>query len=205
MTDRVQPLVVALSWDGQTLIYRGVGDHVRDNRLYHRAMSDFEVSEIPGTQEASVPFLSPDGQWVGFVNGDGALQKVALAGGTAITISEMITTQIVGASWGPDDDIVLGTRTSGLLRVSANGGSAEPFVAPADDQQYLFPHVLPNGQGVLFTVRSASGDLSIAVYSAQTGAVQRLVDGSVPQVSDGHLVFGRESSLWAVPFDLDRL
>jgi hypothetical protein len=69
-----------------------------------RALNQLEVMPIAGTEGASNPFLSPDGQWIGFAT-ERALRKVAVSGGPPTTIGELADT-IYGASWGDDGSIV---------------------------------------------------------------------------------------------------
>ena len=65
------------------------------------------------------------------------------------------------------------------------------------------PHVLPGGRSVLFSVATVEGS-RIAVASMETGAHYHLFDGSAPRyVATGHLVYGHEGTLFAVPFDED--
>ena len=67
--------------------------------------------------------------------------------------------------------------------------------------------MLPDGKAVLFTVWSGSLDgARIAVQSLDTGEQRMLVDGTNPRYAPtGHIIFGRDGSLWAVPFDVDAL
>ena len=66
---------------------------------------------------------------------------------------------------------------------------------------------MPAGGAVLFTVWSGSLDTAqIAVVSLETGDRQMLVGGTYPRYArTGHIVFARRNSLWAIPFDADRL
>ena len=169
-------------------------------------MGQLEVRPLRDTQGASQPFFSPDGGWVGFSAAEG-LRRVSLAGGSALTIAAIERTDFRGGSWGPDDTVVFATASSGLFRVSASGGIPEPLTRPEDGgESYLYPHVLPGGQAVLFFIRSATSEANqIAVYSIDTGEQRTLLPGTLPRFAAGHLVFGRGASLWAVPFDVTRL
>jgi serine/threonine-protein kinase len=195
------PPVVALSPDGRTIVYAG-----RD-QLYRRDVGQLESVPVPGTTAAvdniNTPFFSPDGRWVGFFRA-GALRKVALEGGAPTVILEAVPR---GASWGLDDTIVFGTN-AGLMRVSASGGDPEPVTSVADGEVgHYRPDILPNGKAVLFTIWSGSLETAkVAVASLGTRDRRTLFAGSYPRyTSTGHIVFVRESSLWAVPFDVDRL
>ena len=70
--------VIALSPDGTHLVYSSSGSGSR--QLYLRALGSLESKPIPGTEGASSPFFSPDGQWLGFF-ADRKLKKVSIDGG----------------------------------------------------------------------------------------------------------------------------
>jgi Protein kinase domain/WD40-like Beta Propeller Repeat len=195
------PPVLALSSDGATIVYAG-----RD-QMYRRNVGELVSQPIPGTTSSldnlNTPFFSPDGAWVGFFRA-GALRKVALAGGPVTTIVE---TTPRGASWGPDDMIVYGSPT-GLMRVPASSGEPERVTSLADGELgHYRPEILPNGKAALFTIWSGSYETAkIAVASLRTSERQTLFPGSYPRYSPtGHIVFAREASLWAAPFDADTL
>ena len=110
---------VAISPDGSRVVYRVAGDDAA--QLYVRALDQLESVPLRGTERAENPFLSPHGDWVGFMAG-GAMQKVSILGGSPVTICAL-PAELRGASWGSDDMIVFGTAgNSGLMRVSAAGG-----------------------------------------------------------------------------------
>jgi serine/threonine-protein kinase len=76
---------------------------------------------------------------------------------------------------------------------------------------HRWPDVLPDGNGVLFTLRSENAT-SIAVQAMETAELRILTEagpgGANPTsryASSGHIVFERGGSLMAVPFDSRRL
>ena len=195
---------IALSPDGRTLVYAGTRDGVR--QLFVRTRDQMPVRPLPGTEEALHPFFSPDGAWVGFFTND-TLKKVALAGGPPVTLCPVGARR--GATWGPDDTIVFAdTDHTGLMQVSAAGGEPRPLTEPEEGAFHAWPAFVPGGEAVLYTtIRALDFDaFEVAVVSLDTGAEQTLVRGTDGAVAvSGHLVFAREASLWAVPFDTDRL
>jgi serine/threonine-protein kinase len=209
-THRVDTNGLTLSPDGKTLVYIGIRGGV--SQLYRRSMDQLDAVPIPGTEGAAFPFFSPDGQWVGFFAGD-KLKKVALIGGPAVTLSDL-TNGRRGASWGRDDTIVFSVVGSGLLRVPAAGGVPQTISRLEGENQggsgHYWMDVLPNGQAVLFTAWTEGGGLQnarIAVLNLTTGQQRVLMEGTQPRyLPTGHIVFGRSNnSLWAVPFDPERL
>ncbi len=203
--------VLAISPDGRSLAYLAQEDGI--TRVYIRALGDTQGRFIAGTEDAKNPFFSPDGQWVGFF-GDLKLKKIAVAGGTPVTLCDAPTPR--GASWGPDDTIVFSPDyASGLFRVSAAGGKPEVVTTPDSargERTHRWPEVLPNGKGVLFTIGSTTspGNYDVAdlgVLSFQTGKTRVLVTGvnTASYARSGHILFTRAGLLYAVPFDVDRL
>ena len=194
---------VALSPDGRTVVYRGVNEG--GTQLYRRPMDRLEVIPIRDTENSNNPSFSPDGEWLAFSQRN-SLMKVSLAGGSALTILQVGNAR--GVAWGPDETVVFGTFDSGLFRVSANGGDSEPLTTPSlEDERHWLPHLLPGGSAVLFQISTPSGEGGrLAAYSFETGAWDELsLEGAQPRYSLGHIVFAREDSLWAVPFEADRL
>ena len=172
-------------------------------------------------------FVSPDGQWVGFYDGLSTLKKVAVAGGPAVTVATIDTAGSSGATWGPDDTIILATNRvdTGLQRVSAAGGPLTVLTRPDPAQgeaDHFWPEMLPGGRAVLFTITAMSGGLDaaqVAVLDLETGTRKILMRGGshAHYVSSGlgspkrgereggHLVYQAAGTLRAVPFDLARL
>jgi Tol biopolymer transport system component len=197
--------VVALSPDGRHFVYNTMGG------LYLRSMDAPNARLIPGTEEnLSNPFFSPDGQWIAFFSfADSQLKKVPIAGGTPVALGA--ATNPFDAIWEADNTIVFG-QPEGIMRVSANGGTPELLVATGKNEQVHGPRMLPGGQWVLFTISRSSGltRWNVAEIVAQSLASgERKVlwrgGGDARYVPTGHLVYSLDDTLFALPFDLDRL
>ena len=186
--------VVAVSPDGSRIVY------VANQQLYMKAMDTLEANPIPGTDEdPSRPFFSPDGQWIGFRSGvDDQLKKIAVSGGAPLTLSD--AEDPYGApNWGADDTIVFG-QPEGIMRVSANGGEPELLVA---GDSLTSPGLLPDGRTLLFTL---DDDDEIVVQPLDSDERTVLFPGeNATYVSTGHIVYGVDDVLFAVPFDVDSL
>ncbi len=195
---------VALSPDGQTLVYSAIGDG--GAQLFRRPINQFEALPMTDTAGGGGPFFSPDGQWVGFLV-DGGLRKVALAGGPSQKLTESRGFRDrQGAVWTSDDMIVLGGFAS-LAQVPAAGGEPRVIVEPEGDGRPWYPHVLPGRGAILFTLLDldwGAGELQILL--PETGERRKVLPNAVAgRVLDtGHLVFVRSGALWAVPFDQKR-
>ena len=195
---------LALSPDGDTLVYMATRDGVR--QLHRRNLNALEAVPLPDTEGARYPFFSPDGAWVGFeVNG--ALKRMALAGGPPSTIYAGAEHPIY-PFWGPDDTIVFAELgpLDPVMQVPAAGGDAETITTLAEDERdHMHSQLLPSGRDLLFTIQKRDG-LYVALKSLETGEQRILFEGSSARyVPSGHLVFAREGTVWAAPFDVDRL
>ena len=94
--------MVAISRDGTRIVYTGPG-----GQFYLRSL-DQRTPELLEGGAGFNPFISPDGNWVGFRGEEDNLYRVSIFGGPPQTISDGIG-GIQGASWGTDDTIIFGT------------------------------------------------------------------------------------------------
>jgi len=193
---------IAFSPDGSQIVY--VGKARSGQQLYVRRMDRPDPAPIPGTDGGSLPFFSPDGQSLGFVQGD-KLARVALAGGPVTPITK-VPGVAYGATWATGDSIIFGVD-SGLMEVPAVGGTPHLIARPDSGEAFRFPEVLPDGRAVLFGVMSG-GSLKLAALIRRTGQVKRFQQkGGYPRyVTGGFVVLSDPSGIIsAIRFDARRL
>jgi serine/threonine-protein kinase len=205
---RISP--VAISRDGRKLVY-GVDDPDGTRRLYLRELGRLDAQPIRGAENGVSPFFSPDGEWVGFV-ADGDLRVVRSTGGTPRTLASV--GNFKGGEWTDGEHILYAPNAdTGIYRIPADGGTPEVMTIPDPDngeRTHRWPQQLPGG-GVLLTVGTSEirtfDDARLAVWSPETGELHTVVEGGMygRYVSTGHLIFTRDGTLFAVPFDPDRL
>jgi serine/threonine-protein kinase len=195
--------VLAVSPDGARLVY------VANGRLYGRSLSELEATPIPGSEGATGPVFSPDGQSLAFFAAD-AIKRMPIAGGAAVTLCP-VTTRSGDITWGPDG-IVFAQAGVGILRVSPSGGTPEVLVRLKEDEAANATQILPGGTHMLFSVTNREGrdrwdfaNVVVQALATQTRSV--VVEGahSARYLSTGHLLYARGGNLYAVPFDVRRL
>ena len=201
---------VALAPDGSFLVFSATPDGTMAKAmLYRRPLDREEAAVIPDTEEACMPFFSPDGQWIGFW-AKGKLYKVAVKGGMPSPICDL-GANTVGICWGSDGRIIFGTLGSGLGYVSAAGGTPETLTTldAGKEATHRLPHTLPGGKALVFTsMPSQYGvEARIELLSLETGKRKVLIENGADAryVPTGHLIFVRRGTLMAAPFSLDRL
>ena len=199
---------VALTPDGSHLIYVGANA----TTLFVRPLDQLEATPLVRGTALRDPFVSPDGQWVGFFDGPQTLKKVAITGGPGVLVARLDNFEN-GATWAADNTIVFATSTSGLQRVSAEGGVPTVLTRPdrtRGEAGHLWPEALPGGQVVLCTVTATTGGLdaaSIAFLDLRNDRPTILLRGGshAQYVASGHLLYAAAGSLRAVGFDPKRL
>jgi serine/threonine-protein kinase len=178
-------------------------------QLFRRRLDGEEATPIAGTDGAMEPFFSPDGQWLAFFVQNGRLRRMPAAGGEAVDLAEVGGAQ--GASFAPDGSMIFnGQHGEGLWRVAAGDARPSP-VTKVDDAAgqagHHWPHVLPDGKHLLYTVELDGKPYSEAqiVISAIDGSDSRVLitaGSDARYIPTGHILYWREGSLWGVPFDL---
>ncbi len=205
-------IVAAMSPDGRDLVY--VGQTGNRTQLFHRPLDQVDAVPMADTDGAVNPFFSPDGEWVGFKVGN-SFRKVSLAGGASVKVCDLPENPVedrfeLGAAWSQDDMIWFGHSNTGLYRVAAAGGVPQLMTAPGAVNEvvtgHYWPQPLPDGRAILY---SAAGSRTVEVFIPETGEHRILAEGWRPWFApSGHIVFSDvvgDGTLWALPFDIDRL
>jgi serine/threonine protein kinase/Tol biopolymer transport system component len=189
----------AISPDGNLI---AMAAEVKGKRqLWLRALDSLQVRPVAGTDEALYPFWSPDSRYIGFF-AQGKLKKIAAGGGPAQSLCEVSIGR--GGSWNRDNVIVFAPSLTGVVirRVSATGGVPSDVIK-ATRGYSSFPVFLPDGRHFLYRFRGESADQNGIYLSSLDGTENRLVmpDVSSAVFASGRMLFVRESTLMAQPFD----
>jgi hypothetical protein len=195
---------VAISSDGTHVAYNcRQGNAVS---LCVRALDSLTARRVADGRDAADWFFSPDGEWLGIAD-DVGLSRVSIRGGEPQTILRWPGKELppTGFSWGPNDSILFGTA-SGIQRVSASGGSAEPVtrIAPGSGvAAHAWPSLLPDGRTALITIVRADGTESGGLVNLDDGSLRDLgIRGrGFMYVAPGWLAFQQGTTVLAAAFD----
>lgn len=191
----------AISPDGRQLVFTATD--ARGTSLWLRPLDSLDAHPLAGTEDAEWPFWSPDSRSIGFFE-HGNLQKMDLHGGPPQTIAEN-NSYPVGATWGTAGVIAFTPHVERLYQVPAGGGEAKPIYQLGNTE--VLPSFLPDGRHFLFA--RASGPRQGSVYVGALDSQEAkliLSDGTSPvYATPGYLLFRRNGTLMAQPFDLATL
>jgi Tol biopolymer transport system component len=202
----VPVIQVTVSPDGRHLVFGAVE---RDQRpmLWLRTLDNATAVPLAGTENGQDPFWSPDSQSIGFFAA-GRLKRIDVATNRVQDITETSFSHR-GGSWGPDGTIIFGDANGGLSRVSAQGGTASTLTGATETisgRSQRWPMFLPDGRHYLYFARGLENDRGVYVGSLDGGPPKRVLDSPMSAVyANGYLLAIRSSSLFAFPFDTDRL
>jgi serine/threonine protein kinase len=196
----------ALSPDGKSIAW--VASIDGKFQLWIRSLDSLEARPLPGIEQASYPFWSPDSKWLGFFAG-GKLQKVPVAGGAPQVLADAQNGR--GGAWNRDGVILFAPDAFGVLyRVPASGGTAVP-VTKLDTSVYQtthrFPSFLPDGRHFLYLAGASAlhGTLPTdGIYAGDLGGGKGVFlfrADSQAIFSRGWLLCMHGSALQATPFD----
>ena len=198
--------LLAISPDGSKLAFVAA-DSSGKQQLWIRAMDSATAQPLLGTENAGQPFWSADGRFVGFV-AERKLKKIAITGGPAQTLAEALT-GAVGGTWSREGVVLFAAST--IYRVSAAGGIATPVTtlnASRQEAFHFWPYFLPDGKHFLYFAYSTKTE-NDAIYVGSLDSKERKLllnaNSNAVYVSPGYILFNRDGTLMAQPFDAKRL
>jgi Tol biopolymer transport system component len=200
----------AISPDGRRIVFQAqrMNEPVR---LWVRSLDALQAVELAGTDNAGVPFWSPDSRSIAFT-ADRKLKRIDAAGGPVQIVCD-VPDGIAEGSWNQDGTIVFshvaGTfaPNNGILRVPAAGGTPAVVIAPSKDRQetaLLTPFFLPDGKHFVYLAQAPSFLYAGSLDPSEPP--KKLVPSESHAVySNGFLLFVQQGKLLAQRFDPARL
>jgi len=202
---------MAIAPNGHTVVIVAYLESARKNVLWIYESGQPGAKSLADTEGATYPFWSPDGRFLAFF-ADGKLKKLELSGGPVQTICDAPSGR--GGTWNNDGVIVFApVAPGGLYRVSASGGTPA-FVSNPDrthgEHSNRWPMFLPDGKHYLYMAANFTGrakEAKAIFVGALDSSEKRFVvetTANAAYAAPGYLLFYRDRTLLAQPFDLKR-
>jgi Tol biopolymer transport system component len=159
------------------------------------------------TDNHGVLNFSENGEWITYFD-SGILKRVRTAGGAP---QDIINTRL-GRTSGYhvlDDSVIFTGVYDFLEKLDLKSGErslVEGFDKLDSSLIYRWPQQLPDGKTIMVSATSRNSDSVILLFDQKTSQVTELISNAMNArffEKTGHIVFVRDSALWAVPFDLD--
>jgi Tol biopolymer transport system component len=196
---------MAVSPDGRHVAFSGTTDGGA-TRLWIQHLDSLTATSLPDTDDATLPFWSPDSDAIGFFAA-GKLWTIDVAGGAPQSIADAPHGR--GGTWNRDGIIVFAPDATGpLVSVAVAGGNPRPVTALGlNERGHLWPEFLPDGRRFLFLADAMAPEYhSLSVGDLSTRRVRNLFRlASSAVYAQGYLLYERERKLLAQPFDAERL
>ena len=200
---------VALSKDGETVAVVAYAEQKNKYMIWTYKVGERNATVVEGTDDASNPFWSPDGKWIGFFS-QGKLKKVDAQGTSVVVLADAPNGR--GGSWNKDGVILFTPDVfSGLYRISSTGGAATEVTkldASSAQSSHRWPTFLPDGRHFLYLAANFSGQFeknAIVVSSLDSTETKKVLSASsnVVYAEPGYLLYLRDSdnALVAQRFD----
>ncbi len=196
-----EPGPAVISPDGSRLAFSAT-DESGVTRLWVRSLGSADARSLAGTEDAAMPFWSPDGRTLSFF-ADRKLKTVNLDNGNVQVLTDPACVSSGGA-WSGSGVVLFAPQCGGPLdQIPSAGGTPSPAMKLASGQSsQRNPTFLSDGRRFLYVSSGKDGSSSIwmgSLGSAQSKLV--LKDAGAPQFASGHLLFIRDERVLAQPFD----
>ena len=190
---------VVISPDGRKLLVTGIGANgTNDLWLYDLAADRARLI----AESAFAPAWSNDSRAFAYFSG-GKLMTMPAEGGPPTTVCDASPEGT--PSWHGDTIIFSrysgGPERAGAYRVKATGGAPEKITSVGPVAWW--PHFLPDGKRFLYITLDPNTVVQTLMIGSLDGSTPVRVDGviSKPLFVDGYLLFIRDGTLLAQPFD----
>ena len=195
-----------LSPDGKRLAFVAV-DKDGKQFLWVRPLNAAAAQPLAGTEDAYMPFWSPDSRSLGFV-AHGKLNRIDASGGPPLALCDAPLGR--GAAWSNQGTVLFSpTVASPLFRVPASGGATQPMTKlAAGNIAHRWPQFLPDDQHFLYYIWSSIQDQSGTYVASLDGSEPKLIvrgDSVGLYAPPGFLLYVQNGTLMAQRFDATAL
>lgn len=205
----------SVSPDGKLLVFSAQGPEGQ-RMLWLRPLDAMRHSPISGTEGATNPFWSPDGQYLAYFSAR-ALKTVRIKDFATETICRVEGSN-GGGTWNRDGTIVFSRNVDeGLFQVAAKPNSNPTPVLKVKPEKgedgYMWPQFLPDGKHFVFFVQTEAsettgvytGALDSADYRLQFPAETNALYSAPPDSKVGYLLYIGNRKLMGQAFNAQKL
>jgi eukaryotic-like serine/threonine-protein kinase len=199
---------IGLSPDGRLLALVAYSDQANKYVIWVHEVGGRGAIAVPGTEDASHPFWSPDSRSIGFF-AQGKLKTVdAYSGRSPQVLSDAPNGR--GGAWNRDNVILFAPEVfSGLYRISSAGGTPIQVTTPDAsrfESSHRWPFFLPDGKHFLYLGANFSGqfDKNVILLGSLDSSEKRTIvssDANPAYAEPGYLLYRRDNALVAQRFD----
>ncbi|MBM87421.1 MAG: hypothetical protein CMQ41_03515 [Gammaproteobacteria bacterium] len=208
---------VAITGDGTKLAYTYMSESTAGQTIVIKDLTQpdsvREIGAMDVTNGSGLLFFSQDDEWLHFIDG-GNISRVRIEGGSFQSINTQ--TLVLRSAFSAFDEKIIfsASEDQQLYEMPVSGGEASKIQSmnntEAELKSYTWPRILPGNQKLLVT--SSDNELvvgygDIEVHDLLTGEIKTLIRSAsnASYLRSGHIIFIRDSDLWAVPFDIENL
>ncbi len=198
---------VAVSPDGLRLAF--VAPTAEGKRLlWVRSLDALSAQSLAGTEGATYPFWSPDSRSIGFF-AEGKLKRIGAAGGPPLPLCDAPLGR--GGTWNRDGVIVFAPSNVGALQRVLDAGGQTSAATRLDEARgetsQRWPFFLPDGEHFFYLGGDNIGETAAISVGSLASLESKLLlhVNSNAAYAQGYLLFLREGTLMAQPFDTKRL
>jgi hypothetical protein len=197
------PDSLAISPDGRLLAF--VASAEGKQRLWLRPLDKITAQPLDGTEDATLPFWSPDSRSIGFC-ADLKLKRIDIAGRAPQVLAS--APDCGGGTWNRDGIIVFSPSRIGVLyRIPSAGGApvAITHMDPMRQTGHVLPQFLPDGHHLLF-IAGGGAEQGVYLTSVESAETRKIVatESAAAYAAPGYLLFRRQGTLFAQHFDATR-
>lgn len=204
---RVEPFAgiaggFSVSPDGNNIAMIGIREGAR--RLYIRRLDRPEPMEISDPSGINAAFFSPDSKNVVYIPGSTTLTKLSLSDQQRSVVAEGIDLNS-SVAWSSSG--ICFNRAGTIWIVSPDGGDAKQLTtldAARHEVLHCDPLLMPEGNAVLFSSLTTEFGTerieAVTLDGKRRWVVQERAITSIWSPT-GHLLFGRDGAILAIPFD----
>ncbi|MFC1555192.1 protein kinase, partial [candidate division KSB1 bacterium] len=177
-----QDISIALSPDGRYLVFSAICSGIRQLCLHEIGSSEETSKPIKGTENGKNPFISDNGEWLGFFVDD-KMKKVKINSENEPETICTVRPTSKGAYWDQAGMIIFApTDEDGLYRISSDIVSTQSYRIIAEqvtfpdsrksEHAHMWPQMLPDSTSVLYIVKKS--EAYEAIYQNSHIAVENL-------------------------------